>query len=206
MKKTALLILLIFTFTTQALAGSIFKKQGDVEPDKTQPFFIKIYSDKNTDLDENFDKPELAVNHQIHFYNKSFTKEQNNTSDKFFISAKRSAEVDLFKNYVNTVGIESNHSFGKWDLSGSLYQETISGINQYHNYISVEPSYKINENFSLFGGAAHSFADNHNQTKLGINWTPLKFNRLEFKLSVSNYTKQFYSYRNRLNFETVFKM
>ena len=206
MKKETLIIALIFLLNSQAFAGSIFKKQETVEPDRTQPFFIKIYSDSNTDLEEDMVKPELAVNRQVHFYNKPFSLEDNKIESNFFINAKRTVGVDLSKNYVDKVSLSSNRTFGKWDLEGSIYQETVYGKNTYGNYISFEPSYRINNNFSLFGGVSHSLTDNHDQTKLGIKWTPVKFDRLEFKLSVSNYTKQFYSYRNKLNFETVFKL
>ena len=206
MKKGTLIIALIFLLTSQAYAGSIFKKQETVEPDRTQPFFIKIYSDTNTDLEDDIERPELATSHQIHFYNKPFCLEENKTEGSFFINAKRTSEVDLNRNLVDKVALSSNRTFGKWNLEGSVYQETVFGKNTYGNYISFEPSYRINNNFSLFGGVSHSLTDNYDQTKLGIKWTPVKFNRLEFKLSVSNYTKQFYSYRNKLNFETVFKM
>ena len=206
MKKGTLIIFLIFLFTSQALGSSIFTKSEKIEPDRTQPFFINIYSNTNTDLEDDFDKPELATNHQIHFYNKPFSLEENKTESNFFINAKRSTEVDLKKNYVDTVSLSTNRTFGRWTLEGSVYQETISGENTYSNYISFEPSFRINDRFSLFGGVSHSLTDNHDQTKLGIKWTPFKFNRLEFKISVSNYTKQFYSYRNKLNFETVFKI
>ena len=206
MKKGTLIIALIFLFTFPAFGSSIFNKQENVEPDRTQPFFIKIYSDTNSDLEEDFEKPELATNHQVHFYNKPFSLKENKPENNFFINAKRTTEVDLNKSYVDTVSLSTNRTFGRWTLEGSVYQETVSGKNTYSNYISFEPSYKINDKFSLFGGVSHSLTDNYDQTKLGIKWTPLKFNRLEFKLSVSNYTKQFYSYRNKLNFETVFKM
>ena len=206
MKKITLSLILIFLLTSQSFAGSIFQKQEEIEADKTQPFFINIYSDNNIDVFGDFEEPELAANNQIHFYNRPYTIEQNESSDNFFITAKRSAKVDLSRNFVDTTGLISGRTFGKWDLSGSIYQEAISGSNSYNNYISFEPSYRINERFSLFGGVSHSLTDNHDQTKLGIKWTPVKFNRMEFKLSVSNYTKQFYSYRNKLNFETSLKI
>ena len=85
MEKGTLIITLIFLFTSQAFGSSIFKKQENVEPDRTQPFFINIYSDTNTDLEEDFEKPELATNHQLHFYNKPFGLEENKTGSNFFI-------------------------------------------------------------------------------------------------------------------------
>ncbi|MBQ7450538.1 hypothetical protein IJS77_03900 [bacterium] len=206
MKKLTLIILLLFTITSQSFANSIFKKEEKVEADKTQPFFINIYGENNNDISANFDEPELASNHQLSFYNKAFSFEENKTTDNFFISAKRSTGVNLSKNYVDTVSLSSGHTFGNWDLTGSVYQETVSGKNNYNNYIAFEPSYKINDKFSVFGGVSHSLTDNYDQTKIGIKWTPVKLNRFEFKLSVSNYTKQFYSYRNKLNFETTFKI
>ena len=206
MRKFTLVIALIFLFTAQAFAGSIFKKQEKIEPDKTQPFFIKIYSDTDTDLETDSEIPEIATNKQVHFYNKPFSLEENKTESNFFITAKRTSNIDLNKNYTDTVKLSSGKDFGKWNLGGSVYQETNFGKNTYSNYISFEPSYKINDRFSLFGEVSHSLTDNHDQTKIGIKWTPVKFNRLEFKVSVSNYTKQFYNYRNKLNFETIFKM
>ena len=190
----------------QASGSNIFRKEEKVEVDKTQPFFINIYSDNNYDINNDFIEQELATNHQIHFYNKPYNNEENTVHDNFFITAKRSGKVDLFKNYIDTVEFKTNHEFGKWSFSEGVYQELIYGKNNYHNYLSFEPEYKINGRFSVLGGISHSLTDNHDQTKIGIKWTPVKFNRLEFKLSVSNYTKQFSSDRNRLNFETIFKM
>ena len=192
-------------FTAPAFSHSIFQKQEEIQPDKTAPFFINIYANGN-DVKSDFEEETVNYTPQIHFFNKKFTDNQPSENENFFISARRTTSVSQNKKASDTIEFMTNYNFGKWDLKSSLSQEAVSGINQYSNYFSFEPSYKLNENFSLFGGMSHSITDNYDQTKLGVKWTPIKFNRFEFKVSVSNYTKQFYNYRNKLNFETVFKI
>ena len=208
MKKIAALITLFLIFSQPVIAGnSVLSKKEEVVVDKTQPFFINIYSKNDNDVDADFDSPVLANNRQIHFFNKPFENiYDNQEQENFFVSAKKTSEVDLFKSQVDSVEFMSSYKYGRWDLSGSIYQEAISGLNQYHNYVSFEPTYKLNDKISLFGGMSHSITDNHNQTSFGFKYTPLKFNRLAFKIGIVNYTKQYTNYRNRLKFETVFKI
>lgn len=204
-------LILLFTFlllTQNVYAGnSIFSKKETVETDKTQPFFINIYSDNGYEVSEDFDSPVLATNQQIHFFNKKFEQELNNNSDdNFFVTARRTTDINLSKSQTEKVELMSNYRYKKWDLSGGVSQETTSGKNIYSNYISFEPAYRFNDRITFFGGMSHSLTDNYEQTSLGIKYSPLKFDRLEFKFKVSNYTKQYSSYRNKFNFETIFKI
>ena len=208
MKKIAALITLFLIFSQPVIAGnSVLSKKEEVVVDKTQPFFINIYSKNDNDIDVDFDSPVLANNQQIHFFNKPFGNIcDNQEQENFFVSAKKTSEINMFKSQIDSVEFMSNYKYGKWDLSGGIIQETASGSDGYYNYFSFEPTYKISNTFSLFGGMTHSITENYDQTSLGIKYTPLKFNRLAFKIGIVNYTKQYTNYRNRLKFETIFKI
>ena len=202
-----ILVFIIALITAQtAFASSVFSKKEETVVDKTQPFFINIYEKNDYDVNGDFDEDTLVITPQVHFFNKKLDDMTKEKEDNFFVTAKKSTDIDLYKSQVDTVELMSNYSSDRWDLTGGVYQEAVSGKNQYYNYITFEPSFKLNKSISIFGGMKHSLTDNHDQTSLGIKYTPIKFNRLEFKISVSNYTKQFYSYRNKLNFETIFKI
>lgn len=203
--KKLILILIILITTLPAHSHSIFQKNEEVQTDKSAPFFITIYSE-NDNTNNHFEEVPLTFNSQVHFFNKQFEPEKEKPENNLFISAKRSSSVNQNKTQSDTIEFSTNYIYGKWDLKGGISQETISGKNQYSNYISFEPSYKLNDNFSLFGGVLHSINDNYDQTSFGIKYSPSKFERLSFRISVANYTKQFYSYRNKLKFETVFKI
>ena len=203
MKKIIFFLIILIT-TTPAFSHSIFHKDEEIQINKTAPFFINIYAN-NDDTNLDFEEVKLNYNSQVHFLNKKIPTEEKE-ENSLFISATRSSIVNQNKTQSDTIEFTTNYNLGKWDLKSGISQETISGINQYHNYISFEPSYKLNENFSLFGGMSHSITDNYDQTSFGIKYNSSKFQRLAFKIAVANYTKQFYSYRNKLKFETIFKI
>ena len=207
MKKYVLLFIAIFFIVQTAFAHSVLSKnEEEYVINKDIPFFINIIPN-NDDLKYVFDEEQVAYTPQVHFFNKKPEEnELSNEASAFFISAKRSKSVSLQKNKSDIIELSSNYNFSKWSIKSAVSQESVSGINRYQNFVSFEPRYKINDNLSLFGGLSHSITENYEQTKLGIAFTPFKFKRLEFELSVSNYTKYFGSYRQTLNFNTNFKI
>ena len=210
MKKQFLFLIILIIFLgiiiPKSYAGSVFTKKEEYVTDKTLPFFINIYSDSH-DLKGDFEENEVVYSPQVHFFNKKMEDETPKIeSEPFFVTAKRSKSVSMHKRETDAIELSTNYIHGKWDLKSGVTQEIISGNNQYCNYISFEPAYKLNENVSIFGGISHSITDNYDQTKLGFRLTPFNFKRIEFELSVSNYTKQFGSFRQKLNFSTNFKI
>lgn len=206
MLKRILILFLILISTQTAFSRSIFAKEDDFEVDKTQPFFINIYAKNDYDVNGDFEENILSITPQVQIFSQKIEENTDNESSNFFISAKRSLDVNYSRSQVDKVELTTGYTFGKWDLLGGVSQEIISGKNQYLNYISFEPNYKINDVFSLYGGLSHSITNKFDQTSFGIKYSPSKFKRLVFKLGVSNYTKQFLYYKNRLNFETIFKI
>ena len=201
-----IIILILNLFTPKAYSGSIFSKKEEYVTDKTLPFFINIYSDKH-DVNGDFEEEEVVYSPQVHFFNKKIDDEKPKIeSESFFVTAKCSKSVSMHKRETEAIELSTNYIHGKWDLKSGITQEIISGSNQYYNYLSFESAYKFNENLSIFGGVSHSITDNYDQTKLGFLLTPFNFKRIEFELSVSNYTKQFGSFRQKLNFATNFKI
>ena len=191
MKK--LIIFLIILITTPAFSHSIFHEEEIIQTDRTAPFFINIYA-QNDDTDIDFEEVQLNNNSQVHFLNKKIAEEEKKEENNLFISAKRTTLVNQNKSESDIIEFSTNYNWGKWDFKSGISQETVSGINQYNNYISFEPKYKLNGNFSLFGGMSHSITDNYEQTSFGVIYTPYKFNRLSFKVGIANYTKQLYNY------------
>ena len=204
MKKLILSLIILIT-TAPAFSHSIFHKDEEIQVNKSAPFLINIYSDHD-DTTIDFEEVKLNYNSQVHFLNKKISTEEKKSKNNLFISATRSSSVNQNKTQSDTIEFATNYNIGKWDLKSGIAQETVSGLNQYYNYISFEPTYKINDNLSLFGGISHAITDNYDQTSFGIQYTPTKFQRLIFKIGVANYTKQFSSYRNKLKFETIFKI
>ena len=208
-KNIVILVFILIITSPIAFSHSIFTKdkENEVVTDKTLPFFINIYSNSEKyDVIGDFDENEVSYSPQVIFFNKKIDDTQEETKNNFFVSAKHSTSVGMNKKESDTIEFITDYSLGKWNLKSGLSQETLSGSNTYSNYFSIEPTYKLNDRISLFGGVSHSITDKYDQTKFGVKWTPVKYNRFEFKLSVSNYTKQFYNYRNKLNFETIFKI
>ncbi len=206
--KKFILIVIILLISPMAYSHSVFSNSEEEEYtiNKDIPFFIDIFSDKY-DVKADFDEDKVVLTPQVRFFNKKLEEENTNTeTENFFISARRSKTVSINKKETDSIGLYANYALGKWDLKSGVSQEIVSGANRYYNYIAFEPAYKINENFSVFGSLSHSISENIDQTKLGLRFTPFNFKRLEFELSVSNYTKQFGSYRQKLNFNTNFKL
>ena len=207
MKKILYLFIFIFAFAQMTFAHSVLSKnEEEYVINKDIPFFINIIP-TNDDLRYDFDEEHILYNPQVHFFNKKMEESSFTESNaQFFISARRYKSVSAKKYQSDAVELKTNYKIGKWDLKGSLSQETISGLNKYFNYISFEPEYKLTKNISILGGISHSLSENYDQTKLGLKYTPLNFKRLEFEVSISNYTKQFGSYRQKLNFNTNLKI
>ena len=207
--KKFILIVIILLISPMAYSHSIFSQPEEEEYtiNKDIPFFINIFFDNKYDVKADFEEDKVVLNPQVHFFNKKLGEENITTeTENFFISARRSKTVSINKKETDSIGLYANYAVGKWDLKSGVTQEAVSGANSYYNYIAFEPAYKINENLSVFGGLSHSITENFDQTKLGLRFTPFNFKRLEFELSVSNYTKQFGSYRQKLNFNTNFKI
>lgn len=207
MKKFLILFLLLITSAQPIFARSIFKSKEETYTDKTLPFFINIYSNNTEDVKSDFDELKLNFTPQILYFNKKIEKNKPPKDDKFFVSAIRSKTVN--NNFIeyDTVELMTNYKYGNWDFESSISQDTASGFNEYSNYISIKPIYRFNDNCSVFSEISHAITDKYDQTSLGIRFNPFKFKRVEFEVSVSNYTKQFYNnYRQKLKFNTIFKL
>lgn len=203
MKK---LILLIFTFilVNPAFANNIFQHHEEYYADESLPFFVNIYSD-DFDIKEQFEEQKLEFTPQVKFLNKRVELAKAKRNENFFISAYKTKSVTNQK-LSEQIDVVTDFMYGKWDLKSGISQEVISGLNQYYNSFEIEPTYNFNEYFTVFGGVSHSITDKYDQTRLGVRYSPKRFKNFKLELSVSNYTKQYTNYRQKMNFSTIFKI
>ena len=47
----------------------------------------------------------------------------------------------------DTVELTTRYKYRNWHLESNIGQDTISGLNEYSNYISVKPIYNFNDNY-----------------------------------------------------------
>lgn len=206
MNKIISLIIVLIFFSPHCFSNSVFTKKEEYVVNKEIPYFINIFSD-DYDVRASFDEPQVYLNPQAKIFSKKSDEiKDTNSDDGFFVTVKRSQSVSNLKRQTDKIEFSTNHVYGNWRIKNNVAQETISGLNGYYNSISFEPEYKLNDSFSFFGGLSHSITSNFDQTKFGFKYIPFHLRWLEFEMSVSNYTKNFGSYKQNLNFGANLKI
>ena len=108
MKKFITTLIILIISTTPVFSKSIFQKQEEIQTDRTAPFFINIYAESD-DVNSDFEELRLNYTPQVEILSKGFDIPALTEESDLFVTAKKSAGVDLFKLQIESVEFMTNY-------------------------------------------------------------------------------------------------